>query len=530
MKKNIQAKDIEKVVSALCSARRQSDALNVIKGFLDKGYVNFSAANKLLVSAKNAGNHALMNELSRHLVDKVPADWRTWRLAYTVAHVESQWGGVLRSLDKIAQLSKEITPNINLARAEALERLLKPEDALVELDKIEEISDPAVLAQFKLVKSSAFLQMKRNKEVESELVSWLASAEETEFSGLAYKVLGKAYDGLGKYQEASVAFGKGNEIRARYQRKEISENRIRRLVEVNKKVYTEKWVGEWHVVSEDVPPPVFLLGFPRSGTTLLEQMLDAHPAIQALDEPATVHVTQYQSMAWLRSYAMANNLIKRPFLNWKDELVSTISLLKEMSEDEVRKLRETYYEVANKQVDVRSEKILVDKMPLNTVDIGFILRVFPNAKFVVALRHPCDCVLSCFMQSFSKNDGMANFLELDNAASFYKHVMRLLWQYERVFDLRGRLYFIKYEDVIADFESEARGLLDFLEVEWSEAVLDYDAHAKSRGTLSTPSYYGVTQKIYNSSRERWRCYGELMKPVLHHFREAGKRYDYDLSI
>ena len=118
---------------------------------------------------------------------------------------------------------------------------------------------------------------------------------------------------------------------------------------------------------------------------------------------------------------------------------------------------------------------------------------------------------------------MKDAMALENAASFYK-------QYEGGFDLKDRVHYIRYEDLAMDLEGEARKVLDFLGLPWDDAVLNYDEHAKQRGTLATPSYQGVTQKIYDSSRERWRHYAQWMEPVLPHFREAAERYGYDLTI
>jgi len=202
----------------------------------------------------------------------------------------------------------------------------------------------------------------------------------------------------------------------------------------------------------------------------------------------------------------------------------------ELGDKQVAKLRETYFRVAGQEVGLRENTVLVDKMPLNTVDIGIILRLFPDAKVVVSLRHPCDCVLSGFMQTFEMNEGMANFLDLDDGASFYKHVMKLLWQYQEVFQLDDRIHYVRYEDLLDDFEGETSKILDFMGLEWSESVSRYNEHAKARGTLATPSYQGVTQKIYSTSRERWRNYSKWMEPVLPHFQEAAERYGYDLSV
>ena len=236
-----------------------------------------------------------------------------------------------------------------------------------------------------------------------------------------------------------------------------------------------------------------------------------------------------QATAWMNVNAKKDGALKVT-QGWKQQWMASFDYMSKLTDVQVKELRQTYYKVVNERVRQDKGRLLLDKMPLNTVDIGFILRLFPNAKFIVALRHPCDCVLSGYMQSFQMNDAMANFLELDSAASFYRNVMKLLWQYQDVFDLKGQVCTVRYEDLLDDFKGQAGRLLEFLGLDWDDAVTRYDEHAKARGTLATPSYQGVTQKIYSTSKERWRHYAKWMEPVLPHFHEAAERYGYDLSM
>ena len=99
-------------------------------------------------------------------------------------------------------------------------------------------------------------------------------------------------------------------------------------------------------------------------------------------------------------------------------------------------------------------------MPLNIVHVGEIVKVFPKAKFILALRHPCDCVLSCFMQNFKLNDSMANFLSIEDTAKMYDLVMTLWKQYANSFSIN--YHYIKYEDVVMNFDKSINNLLNFL--------------------------------------------------------------------
>jgi hypothetical protein len=146
------------------------------------------------------------------------------------------------------------------------------------------------------------------------------------------------------------------------------------------------------------------------------------------------------------------------------------------------------------------------------VHAGLITRVFPGAKFILALRHPCDVVLSCFLRRFDLNTAMVQFLDLEGAARFYDTVFSLWEHYNRVMNLN--VHAIHYEDVVRDFRPTVAALLEFLKVPWNDAVLEYDKTAREKAHISTPSYHQVTQKIYTRASGRWLRYKKHMEPVL----------------
>lgn len=230
------------------------------------------------------------------------------------------------------------------------------------------------------------------------------------------------------------------------------------------------------------PAPVFLIGFPRSGTTLLEQVLDSHPQIQTMEERPAIPA------------------VRERFLSMAAEGAD----LESLSDDQVADLRAFYFETVDGYVERRPGAVFVDKLPLNTVWAHLIWRIFPDARFVLALRHPLDVCLGCFMQHFAINRAMSSFLSLPNTAATYAAVMAL-WR-DTAAALPLRVHTVRYEDVVDDLPGQAAALLRSLDLPWDEAVLDPARTARDKGVVNTPSYHQVSQPIYRQAVDRWRRY------------------------
>lgn len=237
--------------------------------------------------------------------------------------------------------------------------------------------------------------------------------------------------------------------------------------------------------------PIFLVGFPRSGTTLLEQILDSHPRLQTLEEKPMAEV------------------LEQAFLNLTG---GGPDALANLSEPQLAHLRQVYWSEAERLLDRQPGTLLVDKLPLNIVRVPLLWRVFPEARFILALRHPCDVTLSCLMQNFGHNDAMAGLVSLDSIAQIYSRVMGSWLDYAAHLPLHWHQ--VRYEDLITNLETEARSLLDFLGLGWDDAVLGHTRHAQERTLINTPSYHQVTQPIYQHARYRWKRYAEEFQPVM----------------
>ncbi|MEQ8506707.1 MAG: tetratricopeptide repeat protein [Rhodospirillales bacterium] len=234
--------------------------------------------------------------------------------------------------------------------------------------------------------------------------------------------------------------------------------------------------------------PTFLVRFPWTGTTFLDQIMDAHPAIQVMEKSETL--SSVRNHLFVQSAAFPANLFELPD-----------SLLDE--------LRQTYFDAVDRTIMRDPSALLIDKLPLNILDAGLIHRLFPGAKFILALRHPCDVCLSSFMQPFDLNSGTVHFTRLEDTVRFYEDVMDL-WQ-TQCETLNLNVHEIRDEDLAAGFEPAARGLLDFLGIPWDEGVLASDAaEVQDMDALG-----------------RWRTYELHMAPYLSRLRPFIERFGYD---
>ncbi len=308
-----------------------------------------------------------------------------------------------------------------------------------------------------------------------------------------FSLLGKSCDKLGRSEEAFSAFVNQNELTlASAEAKKFSPDRYLNSIQKRKDSWTTDaephWLGP--VAGPGPSSPTFLIGFPRSGTTLLDTILRSHPGISVVEEKPMVG-------------AMIKGFNRR----------QSIAVLNAFSESDILGFQAAYFEELKVHLDQRDGgKLVVDKFPLNISDVGSIHRVFPDAKFVLALRHPCDCVLSCFMQTFKLNGAMMNFLSLEQSAKLYAAVMELWSAYRRKLDLD--VHVVKYEELVQDLEGTCKPLIRFLGLEWDDNLRNYQKTASERGHINTPSYSQVVQPLYKQASGRWTHYRKQMEPVL----------------
>ena len=185
-----------------------------------------------------------------------------------------------------------------------------------------------------------------------------------------------------------------------------------------------------------------------------------------------------------------------------------ITAIEEMDNAAAGIARSTYFEELRKHTELGKNPIVIDKLPLNILHLPLINQVFPEAKFILALRHPLDCVLSCWMQNFKLNPSMANMVDLDGIVDFYCIAMEILGLSQQRYSLN--IHRIRYEDLVLDFEREVSNILAFLDLEWEEGLRNYQRTASSKVRIRTPSYSQVVKPIYKTASYRWKNYEKYL--------------------
>lgn len=255
----------------------------------------------------------------------------------------------------------------------------------------------------------------------------------------------------------------------------------------------ERW-GEQKTYLKPVPGRVALLtSHPRSGTTLLEQVLDSHPAVTSADELQVMSEMVYEPLG--------------QFAQPGESVVATLDRLTTTNLDPLRSIYWSSMESALRRP--LPDQLLLDKNPELTMLLPLVARAFPEMRIIFALRDPRDVVLSCFMQRLPLNAVSVHYLTLETTAEKYARTMRAWLKLREI--MKNPWLEVRYEETVADLPGQARRVLEFLDLPWDAAVLDYRSRAEQKHVHS-PTYEAVTKPVYASSIGRWRNYERQLEP------------------
>jgi tetratricopeptide (TPR) repeat protein len=389
----------------------------------------------------------------------------------------------------IAEYRRALSLNPNFADAHvslgnALRVLGRLEEARLAYEKAIELT-PKPGFYFSLANSKRFFLADVHLAAMEEMASALRSLAEEDRIYLHF-ALGKAYDDLGDHERSFRHLVEGNALKRRHVSYDEAVTRGR--IDHIKSIFTPELMRHLQDFGHPSHAPVFIVGMPRSGTTLVEQVLASHPKVFGAGELSDI----FDGIAKLTG--QDNDSIFVP------DLVSSITC------EQLRQFGASYVS-AIRALAPKAERI-TDKMPLNFIYVGLINLALPNARFIHTRREARDTCLSCFSQLF---DGAHPYsYDLAELGRFYR-VYEALMEHWRGVLPPGIMLEVQYEHVIADFESEARRIVGHCGLEWDDACLSF---YKIERPVHTSSAVQVRQPIYRSSIGRSRPYEYLLGPLI----------------
>jgi len=405
----------------------------------------------------------------------------------------------------------DVTPLVCVKQAEVYERLRRIPEAteLVERALALNPAYPAAL----LVRARLERLAGQLEAAEKVLRSFISKPfPDIWTKAQAWYELGHLSDRQGKYDDAMAAF---------LEAKSLLQPRATRTFDLQKNLHSvfkamtanistgmfQRWFDDRSAL---VPPHRLALlgGYARSGTTLLEQVLDAHPDIVAAEETEV--------------------FIDDAFASLKRHLppdAQMLPVLEAADAPALQQARAAYFHAMDLCVgNPIAGRLLLDKNPMFTCMIPAIVRIFPETRFLIALRDPRDVVLSRFMQILPPGPLNNAFSTFEGTAEDYSVVMGI-WRTLKPL-LPGRYLEVRYEDMVDDLPSVARQTLEFLGVPWDDRVLGFYEHARKK-MVRTPTYADVTQPVYKRAMGRWRNYQKYLEPHLEKLEPFVKAFGYE---
>jgi len=394
--------------------------------------------------------------------------------------------------------------------AEILERKRQFDEAREVVERAQKAAPKNPTAA--LVSAKLHRQAGRPEDAEKVLRAFLASPPNKEFPvSRCWYELGNNLDRQGRYDDAMAAF-----LQAKALMEPLAPPHLDKILQsrvgmrITESTFTTDVIKHWAAIGEQFQPYhriTILSGHPRSGTTLLEQVIDAHPDLISADENRV-----FLEEAW------------GPASRRFPGDVSLLTRLDSLSLPELQKIRSDYFHYIELFMgEPAGGRMLVEKNPSLSGTLPVVMTLFPEAKFLVAIRDPRDVCLSCFMQPLPLNPISAAYLTLKGTAEQYASAMTT-WN-TMLPRMHNPHLLVRYEDVIEDLESESRRALEFLGLAWDERVLKFHEHARTK-VVRSPTYADVAKPIFKTAKGRWHNYQKYLEPWLGILEPFVKKFGY----
>jgi len=479
--------------AALVRTGRLARAREVLSAVIDRAPSAHATLVQLMHAMMDLDLKSLARTCAERALEIEPRDASTWTVLWSLLMADHEWDEAWSCLDR-AIASVPGDAKILSARARHLERTNQLDDAESEARRALD-ADPNE-HQARLVLARLEARRGDPDQAESHLRALLGSSPSPATEVEASVELARALDSKGRHAEAFdlVTRAKASWLaqpRAQGYPRQAMPARIDAAGAIDWNSLARAWDSEHR---SDRPAPVFLVGFPRSGTTLAEQLLDAHPQLATIDESGLVLDMTVQISRWSpggRGYPAG---------------------LSKLSCEQLAELERRYFASADARLGDRASRDvrILDKMPMNIVLIPAIRRVFPDARVIVALRDPRDCCLSCLFQLFRPNRATVHMTTLESTASLYAQVMGLWLELRSMPGLEWLE--ARYEDLTRDPEAWIQRACAFLGLD-PEQTTRNTARGTARSRIQTPSYRDVAAPVTAKAVGRWRRHEERFANV-----------------
>lgn len=411
------------------------------------------------------------------------------------AEAECVYGQLCMDLDKyeeaLSHFEKSIQLNPEYGEANnhygiALKSVGRLDDAKKQFEKTLERNEKAFGAYSNLADLQKFTSKSTLLKKMEKLMKEAEDPNTERYMALHF-ALGKAYDDAGEYDKAFKHFSTGTKLKRG--KLDYKEAETKKFFEDIKATFTADFFKNPPWEGSDSEKPVFVLGMPRSGSTLTEQIISSHPKAFGAGEIKTL------------ARAIGNLRSKFPNVPRYPAMVS------KMTPNHCKIIADFYLEYINR---VGEDSLRVtDKMLSNYYFVGLLRILFPKGKIINIVRNPVDTCLSAYTKLFK--DDMPHSYDLGEMGRYYMMYEDLMAHWNKVLP-KGSLMTLNYEDIVGDIDNKAREIIDFVDLEWDEACV---AFHKSKRPVKTASVVQVRKPVYKTSVERWKNYGEKnLKPLL----------------
>ncbi len=407
---------------------------------------------------------------------------------------------------------KGANPDTFAKLAEMYERLRKTDSAGEMVQAALQLDPSNALAL--LVRARLYRTADRLADAERVVRSFLGWSDNHSWSTRirGWYELGAILDRMGRYDEAMAAFLQAKAMimpnAGGYREAQLAVHGQYKLAMASSaRELFRNWQEEGRSKNEEMHRFAVIAGHPRSGTTLLEQLLDSHPQVVSAEETPIFY------QAYVRARALG------------DTRLPMIAAMEKMPPNVLEETRNQYFANTQKFIgEPIGNRLLIDKNPSLTGLAHGLLRIIPGTKFVIALRDPRDVCLSCFMQPLPLNQVSSFYLSLADVVTEYVALMGFWrWIAEQI---DGDMYLhVRYEDIVSDVGPVIRKTLGFLGLSWDQRVLRFDEFAKAK-LVRSPTYAEVSKPISSTAVGRWRNYEKYLMPHIEKLRPFMDAFGY----